>query len=57
MEHWFVFDMRKQFQDYEASFAVRADAVEWAASRLGEHAFITNDYRATLVRPKSLNAR
>lgn len=57
MEQWFVFDLRKQFQNYEASFANHDDAVEWADQKLGEHAYITREFRLALVRPQALNPK
>lgn len=55
MDQWYIFDTRKQFHNYEASFAKREDADEWAKAKLGEFAYITSDFRSALVRPKSLN--
>ena len=56
MEQWFVFDMRGHFQSYEAAFAREDHAREWGAEKLGDHAYVTRDFRSAIVKPKSLNA-
>lgn len=51
----FVFDRRKNFQTYEASFLDPGDADRFIHEKgLGEFAYVTTDLRGTLVRPKVL---
>lgn len=50
----FVFDTRKSFTEYEASFLKECDAVSFA-EKLGEFAYVTTDLRATIVRLRCLN--
>lgn len=47
--YWFVFDRRKQFTEYEASFLDRAEADTYASDKLGEFAHVTQDLKNTLV--------
>lgn len=47
--YWFVFDRRKQFTEYEASFLDRTEADTYGSDKLGEFAHVTQDLRNTLV--------
>ena len=50
--YWFIFDRRKQFTEYEASFLDEVEARKYAESTLGEFAHVTSDLNRTLVVPR-----
>ena len=56
-QYWFVFDIRGNFQTYEASFAREDDAREWGAKYYADNAYVTRDFQRAIVKPKSLVRR
>jgi collagenase-like PrtC family protease len=39
---YFVYDIRGQLEEFVASFADRADAVDFGQRKFGEHAYVTD---------------